>query len=83
MPHRRGGSLPEAAESRSTKMGAMMTSAVNSLVNFEELKPMRAWWKLLMKVRLQTRTLSLSLSLSLPLPLTLPPITPTPNPLIY
>ena len=28
----------------------MMTSAVNSLVDFEELKPMRKWWKLLMKV---------------------------------
>ena len=40
----------QPTESRSTKMGAMMTSVVNSLVNFEELKPMRAWWKLLMQV---------------------------------
>jgi len=68
--HRRRSSSP-AVDSRSTKMGATMTSAVNDLVNFEELKPMRAWWKLLMKVPLRSLTLTLT---------TDPTPDPTPNP---
>ena len=58
--HRRGSSSPAVDSRSSSKMGAMMTSAVNDLVDFEELKPMRVWWKLLMKVSLRSLTLTLT-----------------------